>query len=235
MAYAEAERPDLELQLLLCGYEPKRAAGEQTKKDEDPNKYESDLAFAVFTNNLHLTRLLLAFGFDWKSEKLPYNLKHVCVTLATQSTQEASLAIYRLLHKFGARDCDCDKCAQSPLKEFFQRAKADLCVPHHSKTLQQFLDEKDASDSLKRRFCRKLFEEQSFTDVTEILAASDADRLEILEHIIKEAKADEELFGPPPKSKSFHILSYCSHARLSSSSIKPKCTFTSSIESTAVA
>lgn len=73
--------------------------------------------------------------------------------------------------------------------------------------MRQFLAEKNAIDSVKRRFCRLLLEEQQFVELKDILAFSEKKRIKILEEIYETALAEEKKMGPIPKTKSFRLLS----------------------------
>lgn len=207
MAFSEVRMQNLALQLLLNGYKVNKEVSDSGPVEAEGGEiklYENDLLFSVLSKDFYLLELLLAFGLNLESEKLSNDLKHLTLKQWEKKKSDWNLNyIYLLLDKFGELDREEDKelAAQVP-------NRPELKLKQHSKNLRQFLAEKNASDSVKRRFCRILLEEQQFAELKEILAPSVEERLEILEEIYEEAVAEENKFGPVPKSKSFRLLSY---------------------------
>ena len=205
MVFAKKKLRNLTLQLLLNGYDVNKSA--QTRPagaaDREVSRYDSDLIYAVLSKDYFLLELLFAFGIDLSAEKLSVDMKHLTLKEWEKDKSNWSLKyIYCLLDKFGEpdREEDMDLAAQVPKRPV-------LRVPRYSKNLRQFLAEKNASESLKRRFCRILLEELQFVSLKDVLTPSENKRLELLEELYAMAQAEEERMGPIPKTKSFRLLS----------------------------
>ena len=217
MAYSEQKLQNLALQLLLNDYDVNKSAETRPAgaADRQVSRYDTDLIYAVLSKDYLLLELLLAFGIDLNAEKLSVDLKHLTLKEWEKDKSNWSLQyIYCLLDKFGEPDRDEDKelAAQVP-------KRPELRVPRYSKNLKQFLAEKNASESLKRRFCRILLEEQQFIELKEIITPSEKERLEILEDIYEEAQDEEKEMGSVPKTKAFRLLSYTTYFDLDCSFI----------------
>lgn len=206
IAFSEEQMHNLALQLLLNGYDVNKAMADSQAvgvKKGERSVYENDLMYSVLSRDFYLLELLLAFGINLESVKLSTNLKHLTLKEWEKNKSDRSLKfIYFLLDKFGEmnRVEDNELAAQVP-------NHPELKLFHHSKNLRQFLAEKNAIDSVKRRFCRLLLEEQQFVELKDILAFSEKKRIKILEEIYETALAEEKKMGPIPKTKSFRLLS----------------------------
>ena len=205
MAYSEQKLQNLALQLLLSGYDVNKSAETRPKEavKRKPEKYDTDISYAVLSKDLFLLDLLLAFGIDLNADNQSIDLKNLVLIDWRREKKDMLQLIYWLLDKFGVPDKEEDN------KQADQPKRPNLHVPRYSKNLKQFLAEKEnASESLKRRFCRILLYEQQFVSFKEVLAPSEEGRLAILNDIYNMAEAEEERLGPIPKIKSFRLLSY---------------------------
>ena len=217
MAYSEQKLQNLALQLLLNDYDVNKSAETRPAgaADRQVSRYDTDLIYAVLSKDYLLLQLLLAFGINLNAEKLSIDLKHLTLKEWEKDKSSSSLQyIYCLLYKFDDSDRDEDKELAEKVPN-----RPELRVPRYSKNLKQFLAEKNASESLKRRFCRILLEKQQFIDLKNIITPSEKERLEFLENYYKEAQAEEQKMGSVPKAKAFRLLSYTTYFDLNCSFI----------------
>ena len=204
ITFSEAGRTDLELLLLLCGYDMNRWLNEPRVSHSEMTRYhQKDLLFALQSGDAELLRMLVAFGAELDAAVLGINLKHVCLNeqrlWGTTSDRNApapppGVEMYRLLDRFGVCNCKCENCRNSlhlselrvtPTKSSAaSKAPTDLCqpVPRRSQSVRQFLEWKKAPVGVQRAFCRLLLEDLQFVPLAELFATSDCERLAIFEY-----------------------------------------------------
>ena len=110
MAYSEQKLQNLALQLLLSGYDVNKSAETRPKEavKRKPEKYDTDISYAVLSKDLFLLDLLLAFGIDLNADNQSIDLKNLVLIDWRREKKDMLQLIYWLLDKFGVPDKEED-------------------------------------------------------------------------------------------------------------------------------